>query len=450
MTPNKDFLTKGEKLEHSASQETRTYVGFGFGPIQAGLFLYEAFRSGAFKRLVVAEILPAVVNTVRGAAGRYHLNIAHDDRIEHAELGPIVIENPTVPEDRERLIEAIAKAQEISTAIPSVTYYDTGDDASSLHHVLAEGLRRKARRGGPHAVVYTAENHNRAAEILTFKVMSQIPEAEQEAVRNHVQFLNTVIGKMSGVVTDTDLIQARDLAPITPQAPRAFLVEAFNRILISKIRFQSSVFQRGIRVFEEKETLLPFEEAKLYGHNATHALGAYLGTVRGIKYMAALREIPGAIPFLRAAFIEESGAALIHKYAGLDPLFTEQGYRHYAEDLITRMITPHLLDTVKRVGRDPKRKLGWNDRLIGTMRLSLAAGVTPHHYAIGAAAALIQLNPTLLTQSAPIAPLLLPIWEDAPDQRESTTVLKLIENALHQLRHWYANDFTDSLTSLSP
>ena len=40
---------------------TRTYVGFGFGAIQAGLFLYEAYRSGNFARLVVAEVLPDLV-----------------------------------------------------------------------------------------------------------------------------------------------------------------------------------------------------------------------------------------------------------------------------------------------------------------------------------------------------------------------------------------------------
>ena len=44
---------------------TRTYVGFGFGAIQAGLFLYEAFGSGAFSRLVVAEVVPEVVAAVR-------------------------------------------------------------------------------------------------------------------------------------------------------------------------------------------------------------------------------------------------------------------------------------------------------------------------------------------------------------------------------------------------
>ena len=35
-------------------------------------------------------------------------------------------------------------------------------------------------------------------------------------------------------------------------------------------------FKRGITVFDEKGTLQPFEEAKLYGHNAAHALMGYL------------------------------------------------------------------------------------------------------------------------------------------------------------------------------
>jgi len=37
---------------------SKTFVGFGFGAIQAGLFLYEAYQSGNFGRLVVAEVLP--------------------------------------------------------------------------------------------------------------------------------------------------------------------------------------------------------------------------------------------------------------------------------------------------------------------------------------------------------------------------------------------------------
>ena len=52
------------------------------------------------------------------------------------------------------------------------------------------------------------------------------------------------------------------------------------------------------------------------------------------------------------------------------------------------MVNPWLRDAVARVIRDPRRKLAWNDRLIGTMRLALDAGITPYRFAQGAAAAL--------------------------------------------------------------
>jgi mannitol-1-phosphate 5-dehydrogenase len=90
----------------------------------------------------------------------------------------------------------------------------------------------------------------------------------------------------------------------------------------------------------------------------------------------------------REAFLEESGPALIAKHAGVDPLFTPAGFRAYAEDLLPRMINPYLRDAVARIIRDPQRKLAWNDRLIGTMRLALDAGIQPIRFARGAAAAL--------------------------------------------------------------
>ena len=139
-------------------------------------------------------------------------------------------------------------------------------------------------------------------------------------------------------------------------------MEAFSRILISKINFPQTL-QRGIQEFQEKEQLLPFEEAKLYGHNATHALLGYLGSLLSVQNVADLVEVPGLLPFARAAFLEESGAALIRKYTGLDPLFTRSGYMDFTDDLLNRMTNPFLVDKIERVTRDTGRKLGWNDPL---------------------------------------------------------------------------------------
>lgn len=417
---------------------TRTYVGFGFGAIQSGLFLYEAFRSGAFGRLVVAEVMPDVVQELRRNEGFFTINIAHDRHIEQARIGPITIENPAEQTDRERLIAAVSAAEEIGTAVPSVAFY-AGDHPGSLHRILAEGLRQKAAYGGPRAVIYAAENHNHAAEILQEKVIEAIPPPERDAVLKNVRFLNTVIGKMSGVIGDPTEMNSYGLRPVTPQGQRAFLVEAFNRILISRVQFEETglPFQRGIDVFEEKDDLLPFEEAKLYGHNATHALAAYIGAARGLRYIADLVDVPGVMTFLRHAFIDESGAALIRKYGGVDPLFTSEGYQGYADDLLKRMTNPLLHDTIERVGRDPARKLGWDDRLIGTMRLALNQGVQPRRYALGAAAALTLLAPDACDHRETLEVALDPIWRSSmPTPGEQQALISLLLVGCESLRRW--------------
>ena len=423
----------------------RTFVGFGFGAIQAGLFLYEAFRSGGFARLVVGEVAPDTVETLRRCAGCYAVNVAHRDHVEAARVGPVQIENPSTPQDITRLVNAVAEAEEISTAVPSVHFY-TGPAPGSINRILAQGLRKKAAARGPRAVVYAAENHNHAAEILEAAVLDEVPAAERGPVRERVCFLNTVIGKMSGVIAEAAEIQSRQLATVTPDGPRAFLVEAFNHILISQVGFPKVVgeprFQRGISAFVEKEDLLPFEEAKLYGHNATHALAAYLGSLRGLGRIADLRQTPDLLMFIRDAFLQESGEALIRKHAGKDRLFTPDGYREYADDLLERMTNPYLLDTVERVARDPHRKLGWDDRLVGTMRVAMQQHVVPRRYALGAAAALAALEPAFLKTDMPARALLAPLWGNkAMETNDAQDVLRLIEAARSRLKQWRDSGF---------
>jgi len=197
-------------------------------------------------------VAPDTLDTLRRHAGCYAVNVAHHDRVEVARVGPVQIEDPSVPEDILRLVDAVAEAEEISTAVPSVRFYK-GAEPGSIHRILAQGLRQKAAIGGPRAVVYAAENHNQAAEILEAAVFDEIPVDERALVYNRVRFLNTVIGKMSGVIADASEAEARHLATITRDSPRAFLVEAFNRILISQISFPPTGgkvdFQRGIDAF---------------------------------------------------------------------------------------------------------------------------------------------------------------------------------------------------------
>lgn len=353
------------------------FTGFGFGPIQAGLFVAEAFRCGRFDRIVISEIDSALVQAVRQNRGSYSVNVARTDGIETARIDGVELLNPGDPADRSRLINALSDSTEIATSLPSVSFFTAGND-NSVAALIAEAIRN---RRSPASIVYAAENNNHAAEILQKNVSDYL----KAPMPTNLQFLNTVIGKMSQVVTDPQIIDEMNLTPIAPGLDKAFLVEAFNRILVTRTTVPD--FGPGIDVFVEKDDLLAFEEAKLYGHNAIHALLAFLADLRGLSRMTEVADDPQIMDIARRAFLDESGAALVRKYRHLgDELFTESGYRAYAEDLLIRMTNPWLNDTVQRAARDPIRKLGVTDRIFGTMSLALQNGIIPRNMAIGALA----------------------------------------------------------------
>jgi len=358
------------------------FTGFGFGPIQGGLFAKEAFQSGNFSRIVIAEIDADLVDAVRANKSSYYVNVAKAGGIEPLRIDNVELLNPNVTADRQSLLEVLAQSTEIVTSLPSVNFYGAGQ-ANSVVSLIAEGLKSSSSEA---TIIYTAENNNHAAEMLKKAVSGKNAALSS----GKVQFLNTVIGKISRVVTDAAEIAELQLKTIAPGIERAFLVEQFNRILVS--RTQIAGFQPGIKVFIEKDDLLPFEEAKLYGHNAIHSLLGFIGAVKGAKSMTELKDDKIVMRIGRDAFLQESGAALVKKYAYLgDELFTEAGYKGFAEDLLERMTNPYLGDTIARVTRDVVRKLEMDGRIFGTMQLALEHGVEPKNMALGAMAGIAVL-----------------------------------------------------------
>jgi len=172
-------------------------------------------------------VVPEIVGAVRGVGGLFSVNIAHSDRIEIAEVGPLEIADPGSEPGQRRLVEAVSEAEEITTAVPSVQFY-TSPGPGSIHRLLAQGLRRKAATQGPQAIVYAAENHNHAAEILEASVLEEIPEEERTPVSTRVRFLNTVIGKMSGVVSDPDEIRIQGFGDHHSRRPSCFSCRSFQ------------------------------------------------------------------------------------------------------------------------------------------------------------------------------------------------------------------------------
>ena len=342
----------------------KVFVGVGLGPIQTGIFMSGACRGG-FDRIVIAEVDDKLRNAINSNGGVVTINTAYANCIKPEVIKNVEVYNPNEPEGRAKLVEAAAEACELATALPSVKFF------AYCAPWMVEGFRKQPERT---RFIYTAENNNRAAEELEEALGEKFP---------NTYCLNTVVGKMSGVVPEADCA-ARGVEKLAPAADRAHLVEAFNKIYISSC---PGIENRCVENLYVKNDLLPFEEAKLYGHNAIHFLLGTLGKTADCEYMSDLTKHPELIALAREAFINESGAALCKKYAGFDELFTAEGFKAYAEDLLERMPNPFLQDAIARITRDLPRKLSWEDRVVGTMRLVLSQNETPRVFAKGAALA---------------------------------------------------------------
>ena len=330
----------------------KVFVGVGLGPIQTGIFLSGAAKGG-FDRIVIAEVDDKIKDAINSSGGEVTINIAADDRIYSESYANVEVYNPMIPGEREKLVLAASEACELATALPSVKFF--GPTAEWMR----EGFELTPEK---QRFIYTAENNNEAAEELEKAVGKEFPDTH---------YLNTVVGKMSGV-TSAEECRKLDLKELCPGAGRGHLVEKFNNILISSC---PGIEKRQIQDLSAKKDLYPFEEAKLYGHNAIHFLLGCFGEQDSKDYMSELRPVAEIMEKGRAAFINECGAALCKKWEGTDELFTPAGFKAYAENLLERMTNPFLQDAISRITRDLPRKLSWDDRVIGTIRLVMGQGI---------------------------------------------------------------------------
>jgi mannitol-1-phosphate 5-dehydrogenase len=123
-------------------------------------------------------------------------------------------------------------------------------------------------------------------------------------------------------------------------------------------------------------------ERKLYTYNAANAAIAYAGYLKGYALLADAANDPQILALARGV-CAEAGAALVRRH-GFDP--DEQ--RSFAEGCLAKYQNRAIVDPVERNARDPLRKLGRHDRLVGPACLCLEFGIAPEHLATAIAAAL--------------------------------------------------------------
>lgn len=126
---------------------------------------------------------------------------------------------------------------------------------------------------------------------------------------------------------------------------------------------------------------------KLYSYSAGHAACAYLGFLKGYRYIHSAIRDPEIRTAVRAA-MDEGRRGLAARYGpGL------AGTEAELDAMLERFANAGLGDLILRVGRDPCRKLSADDRLVGAARLAASSGLPPEKLALAVAAALVFCDP---------------------------------------------------------
>jgi len=168
--------------------------------------------------------------------------------------------------------------------------------------------------------------------------------------------------------------------------PLKVAVEEFDTLYLDKDGFKGE-----IPMLYNTVIYSPFQlyiQRKLFMHNMSHAVAAYLGNLCGYKYIYQAIDRPEISVITSGALMESAKAVAKENNTDMDPLIDHAG------DLIRRFQNAALADTVERVGKDTIRKLSYSDRLTGALRLCNEHGITPAFICVGIAAALLFAPPS--------------------------------------------------------
>ncbi|MCM8762444.1 MAG: mannitol-1-phosphate 5-dehydrogenase [Candidatus Omnitrophica bacterium] len=330
-------------------EDKKEVVIFGAGQIGRG-FIGDICHSSGY-HLVFVDVVEEVVKLLNKEKA-YLLWLLDNDRKEEKIITGI---SAISFSEKDRVIEAIVKTDIAFTAVGA-------NNLKSLAPLLAEGINRKAEQfPDSYLNVIICENLLGSSEILKKEIKKYLSQ-------NGSYFLEQRTGLIESVVS-------RMVAPLSEEMKKKYpllvTVEPYNILPVEKNKFKGG--GPSIRGLYPVEDLFPYEELKLFIHNLSHACLAYMGYIKGYTYIWEAIEDPD----IRAIFdgvVSETRASLIKKHN-----FEISEIDGYIKDLIKRFGNRLLNDTVFRVGRDPLRKIGPNDRIAGAINLCLSQGVYPEN-----------------------------------------------------------------------
>lgn len=270
-------------------------------------------------------------------------------------------------QDEEQAVKTITEADAVFTAVG-------GKNLEALVPCLTKAIEEKAKKGGSLNIV-TCENWKLPADILRNGIEKRISDDARAYLEKQVGITEAVIMR-SAIESDPELLK---------KDPLIVNVQDFWELPVDASRIVGELpAVRGLKLVSEFSGFL---ERKFYTYNAANGTVSYLGALLGYEKLADAAHDERIVKILDGVYQETARALSAKHHFPLEEqlAFTLTSKRKLQDYTI--------VDFIERNARDPLRKLGRDDRLVGSARLAQEYGIRPEHLCTAIAAAVYYVNP---------------------------------------------------------
>ena len=316
---------------------------FGAGNIGRGFIGKLLADSGV--QVIFADVNDTVIDLLK-SQGSYNVKIVGDSVNTVEKVSNVSAVNS---KDENALIALFNEVDLVTTAVgPNVLKIISATVAKGLTARFAAGNHKPLN-------IIACENMVRGTTFLKEQVFAHLSPEQQAYAEQCVGFVDSAVDRIVPPVQTDE----RD--------PLLVTVEEFSEWIVDQTQFKGDIPK--VNGMELTDNLMAFVERKLFTLNTGHAVTAYYGKLKGYRFVKESIEDENVKAFVKAV-MQESGAVLIKRYG-----FDSQAHAAYIEKILKRFANPYLVDDVDRVGREPLRKLSYNDRLIKPLRGTLEYGL---------------------------------------------------------------------------
>ena len=265
--------------------------------------------------------------------------------------------------NKEEIAEKIAEADTVFSAVG-------GKNLGEIVPFLAAGIEQKAKRGGTLNIV-TCENWKQPANILKDGISEMLTEADVKT------YFENNVGVTEAVIMRSAIESEKELLAIDPLTVN---VQDFWELPVDSSRLKGELPDIiGLKLIAE---FTGFLERKFYTYNAANGTTSYLGALFGYEKIADAAHDDRILAILDGVYMETARALSMKHNFPLDEqlAFTLTSKRKLQDYTI--------VDFIERNARDPLRKLGPDDRLVGSARLVDSYGIKPENLCTAIAAAI--------------------------------------------------------------